>query len=67
MPSNETADTDYLWGAPAIARAIGLSTRQVYWHLEAGNLPCKKIGSTWVGSKARLREALGGDLPKPAA
>jgi hypothetical protein len=45
-------DCDILWGAPAIAAAIGKSTRATYHLLEHGRLPAKKIGGQWVMSRA---------------
>jgi len=37
-----------VWGAPAIAQAIGREVRAVYHMLENGTLPgAKKVGGVW--------------------
>jgi len=51
-------DPDFLWGARAIGRAIGLTERQAYHRLEAGHLSgAKKVGGTWVASARALTRA----------
>jgi hypothetical protein len=47
---------DLLKGAAAIASYLGLTERQVYHYLEAGNLPAKKVGKVWIASPKKLRE-----------
>lgn len=55
-PDNPAAETaDLLWGAAAIARFLGRTPRQVFWMLENGTLPAKKVGKIWVGERSRLR------------
>jgi hypothetical protein len=62
--SNTIADEglDLLWGARAIARALGVSPRQCIYMLENGRLPAQKLGNRWVIARARLREFF--KLPK---
>jgi hypothetical protein len=50
---------DALYGAPAIAKFVGLSPRQIYH--QQRNLRLKKLGSILVGSKKRLTELLTGE------
>ena len=48
---------DLIWGAAAIAQAIGKSRRATYGLLENGHLPvAKKQGDQWVVSRRKLRE-----------
>jgi len=57
MPTPDTSDI--LWGAAAIAAFLGRPRRGVYWHLERGAIPAKKIGKVWTSSKSGLREHFG--------
>jgi hypothetical protein len=57
--------SDTLWGATAIGREAGLvdengevNLRKVFYQLETGNLPGKKIGRIWVSSVTAIRRAL---------
>ena len=50
---------DVLWGAAAIAEEIGLPVREVFYQLELGRLPAKKVGAIWVASRTKLRDHLG--------
>jgi hypothetical protein len=62
QPRPETIERDILWGAPAIAKAIGKSPRATYHMLERGQLPATKIGGQWVMSMVKLLEVVrGGD------
>ncbi|MBN9333270.1 MAG: DNA-binding protein [Devosia sp.] len=45
---------DLVWGAAAIARVIGRSTKATYHMLEAGNLPARQVGRRWVASRKIL-------------
>jgi hypothetical protein len=45
-----------VWGVPAMAREIGVSTKQVYGLLARG-LPARKIGRGWFTSIGCLRAA----------
>jgi hypothetical protein len=51
---------DLLWGARAIAQAIGRSERQAFYLLETGQLPARKVGATWVAARPKLVEFLTG-------
>lgn len=55
---DETA-LDLLWGAAAIAEFLGRPRRGVYWHLERGSIPAKKVGKVWTASRSVLREHFG--------
>lgn len=67
----EVAETaiDLLFGAGAVAGAIGLSRRQVYHAAENGYMPLFKIGTTICGRRSTLarwfseREALSDSAP----
>jgi hypothetical protein len=52
---------DVVWGAEAIGRVIGKSTRATFHLLEAGLLPARKVGKQWCASRQRLLAALTGD------
>lgn len=56
-----TLAEDLLWGAGAIAREVGIAERKVFYQLESGNLPAKKIGGQWVASRKKLRALFYGD------
>lgn len=67
--------TELIWGASAIARAIGRTDRQTFYMLDKGVLPAKRVGNRWVAERGALMRfftmdtAAGvefGDLP-PAA
>lgn len=45
-----------LWGADAIARAVGLSRRQTFHLLETHVLPARKVGGRWVADLVVLRQ-----------
>jgi hypothetical protein len=60
MTENKQAtgqELDLLWGAAAIARHLNLkNTRQAFHLLESGALPARKVGKSWVASRAKLKE-----------
>lgn len=54
--TTEDSSLDLIWGAEAIAEALNLKSRkQVYPMLEKGELPGRKVGKSWVVSRAALR------------
>ncbi len=57
-PENLDLADDLLWGAAAIAAALGLPRAKVYWLLENGKLPARKVGWQWVTSRTKLAAAL---------
>ena len=59
MANDEFADL--LWGAQAIADYIGRSYRQTVYLLSTKKLPAQKLGSTWIGNRAKLRACLLGE------
>ena len=56
MSQNPNEKLDLLWGANAIAECLGVSKRQVFYQLEMGYLPARRIGARWVVSRAALDE-----------
>jgi excisionase family DNA binding protein len=54
------SESEWLWGATAIAAYIGASTRKTYYLLEAKLIPAKKVGDSWCASKRALDAALRG-------
>jgi hypothetical protein len=52
---------DLLWGADAIARAIGRSRRIAYYLLESKLIPARKVGGVWVASRRNIFKALRGN------
>jgi len=55
-----TENSDLVWGAAAIGKAIGRSERQAFHLLERGLVPGRKVGASWVASrKALLRAVIG--------
>jgi len=49
---------DLLWGVKTIGAEVGLPDRKVFYMLEAGLLPARKVGRAWVTTKTALRDAL---------
>ncbi len=57
MPSlkNDLSENlDLVWGADAIARLIGRTTRATFHMLDNGELPAKKVGGRWVAERNKL-------------
>jgi hypothetical protein len=52
---------DLIWGAQAIAEAIGRTERITFHLLEKGEIPAKKVGGRWVASRTKLLEHLTSD------
>jgi hypothetical protein len=57
----ETIGSDLLWGAEAISREIDLPVKKVFYRLERGDLPGKKVGNVWVASRNKLRAHFAGE------
>jgi hypothetical protein len=55
---DETTAPDVIWGAAAIAKAIGQTERATYHLLSNDLLPAKRIGGRWVASRRKLLAAL---------
>jgi hypothetical protein len=49
---------DVLKGAAAIGAFLGTSARQAFYLCERGQIPCGKLGASWIASKTVLREYL---------
>jgi|GraSoiStandDraft_4_1057263.scaffolds.fasta_scaffold2115641_2 hypothetical protein len=58
---DEATAPDLIWGAAAIARAIGQTERATYHLLANELLPAKRVGGRWVASRRKLLAALTGD------
>lgn len=53
--SGAPENLDLLWGARAIAKALGVTERACYHMLESGDLPvARQVGSRWVASRKAL-------------
>jgi hypothetical protein len=57
--------SDILWGAVAIGREANIidengevDIRRLYYMLDKGYLPAKKIGRAWISSTTAIRSAL---------
>jgi hypothetical protein len=58
-PANDDDDfANLLWGAQAIADYIGKNYRQTVYLLSTKELPAKKVGSTWISWRSKLRARL---------
>jgi hypothetical protein len=53
--------TDLLWGAQAIDDFIGKNYRQTVYLLSTNKIPAQKLGSTWLGHRAKIRARLLGE------
>jgi hypothetical protein len=59
----DTENLDLVWGARAIAQVINLkSPKQAFRLLEAGQIPARKVGRSWVASRSKLRAHFDLDL-----
>lgn len=61
MSHNEPLHDDLLDGAADYAEFLNWPKRRVFYYLERGELPGKKLGRRWVGSKRKVREHLTGE------
>lgn len=63
--------TDLLFGAEAMAAALGLTRRQVYHAVESGHIPAFRIGATICARRSTLmrwfdkKEAAAFATPEP--
>lgn len=57
----DAQNLDLIWGAAAIAQAIGKTTRATFHLLERGVIPARKIGNQWVASRNKLIEHFEGE------
>lgn len=60
---DEPKDLGLLWGAAAIAAALGRTRRQTFHLLETGAIPARRVGGRWCASRTALEAhfAGGGD------
>ena len=50
---------DIVWGAESIGREVNVDDlRKIYYLLERGHLPGKKVGRVWISSRRALRRAV---------
>jgi hypothetical protein len=56
-----------VWTVPAIAEIVNRSPTKVYYLLEKGHLPGRKIGKTWTSTPRELLAAVIGREPVEAA
>ena len=66
VSDSESPLHDLVWGAEAIAKELNLPKRKAFYHLARGNLPARKVGSSWVASRAQLWAAVLGETEKAA-
>ena len=52
---------DLIWGAAAIAAALGITERACFHMLESGVLPARKVGARWVVSRRKLLQHFEGE------
>jgi hypothetical protein len=53
--TERTENVEFLWGADAIAKAVGRSSRSIYHLLEAGKItPARKKCGRWVVERNAL-------------
>lgn len=61
------SDPDYLWGAEAIARCLGLTERQVFHHAERRTLPIGKVGNRLFARRSKLDAFLDAQISNSSA
>lgn len=54
--NNPSLAEDLLWGGEAIAAEINRPVKKTFYMLEIGEIPARKVGRLWVGSRTRLRQ-----------
>lgn len=47
---------EIVWGAEAIGKVIGRTTRATFHMLDSGELPARKVGGRWCASRRKLEE-----------
>jgi hypothetical protein len=57
----ENIGSDLLWGAEAISREIDLPLKKTYYRLERGEIPARRVGNIYVGSRRKLRAHFAGE------
>lgn len=53
--TDDTAELGVIWGAKAIADALGRTRRQTFHMLESGALPARKVGGRWAVTRRALQ------------
>ncbi|KQU95198.1 hypothetical protein ASC68_18780 [Devosia sp. Root105] len=54
MDTPTSESSPIIWGARAIAAAIGKTPRATFHLLERGELPARKVGHQWVADRDAL-------------
>ena len=54
----EPKQPEILWGAAEIARVVDQPVRKVFYMLESGLLPAKKVGKRWQSTRSALLKTL---------
>lgn len=54
---------DLLKGAKGAAKALGLTPREIYYLLDQGLIPGRKIGGRWYFSRHELFDSFGAEPP----
>jgi len=55
------SESEIVWGAAAIGRVIGKTTRATFHLLENGQLPARQVGRQWAADRAKLRAFFRGE------
>jgi len=61
----DSTNLNLIWGAAAIAQAIGRTERQTFHLLESGALPARKIGGRWCVHHTTLIDFFTGKSSSP--
>ncbi|WP_262514224.1 DNA-binding protein [Agrobacterium tumefaciens] len=64
--AEQIEQSDVIWGAGEIAKAIGTTERATYHMLELGKIPARKIGKRWVASRTKLQQHFEGEAGEQA-
>lgn len=51
---NDTSQTDFLYGAAAIAKALGITEKQARHRIESRDIPTFKVGGTICARRSSL-------------
>lgn len=62
MQESNGTNPEFIWGASAIASAIGVPRRRAYYLLEQRLIPARKVGDSWVAERSKLIAALAGEV-----
>jgi hypothetical protein len=61
VKASTNESNEFLWGADQIGPVIGLSARQAYHRLDAGQVKsARKVGGIWFANRTALLKEFGG-------